>query len=68
MTHLAGQRDSAAENSQLERLVAKSVGELAMIFAAAGRGFRGAAGEIDGALKIPVGIVNADIQYRASAS
>jgi len=56
--HLAGERDSSAENSELEGAIAESVGELAMGFAAIGGSFGGAASEVDGAFEISIGIVN----------
>jgi hypothetical protein len=57
MTHLVGERDSAAENSQFERAIAEGIGELAMKFAAVGGSFRGAAPELDGVVKISIGVV-----------
>lgn len=58
VAHLASERDSAAENSELEGAITESVGELAMDFAAIGRSFDGAASVFNGAFKISISIVD----------
>ena len=59
VAHLAGQRNAAAEDSGLESFVAEGVGVLAVVFAAAGGGLGGAAGEIDGAVEVSEGVIDA---------
>ncbi len=57
-THLAGEGNSTTEDSELESFVAEDVGVLAMELAAIGRSFSGAAGKIDGAVEVSIGIVD----------